>query len=77
MQSWFRETVEGEGGIMFGSWSVEEKVVKKKESQKQLHGKSEEWKGIAAKTCTCQTFTITSYLSHTTILYHSFYSSVN
>lgn len=51
--------MEEKEGVIFGCWGVEEKVVTTKESQKLLHGISEEeWKGIVAKTYTCQTFTI-------------------
>lgn len=70
MQSWLRETVEGEGGISFGCWGRGENSQEERESGPASWNKwtEEEGKGTVAKTCTCQTFTIT--FTHTTILYH-------
>lgn len=69
MQSWLRETMEGEGGILFGCWGGGENSQEERESGPASWNKwTEEGKGIVAKTCTCQTFTIT--LSHITTLYH-------
>lgn len=61
MQSWSREAMEGRKELSLAA-GVEGRADKKKESGTASRNKwTEERKGIVAKTCACQTFTITFF----------------